>query len=309
MKKKIAILDHTGGGRLANQLWNYMSWYAYCFERGYSLENYAFFDYIKYFDIPSPSNIFVNFFFFSLNKVKAYRNLRLYDRFTIFIHKNFKDKIVEDDRINPFYLPPTLTTNSEQIELIKKIEDEKNNLIYISGWLFRNPVGLKKYREQILKYFKPKDLIIHKVNAYVSPIKERYENVFGVHIRQTDYKKWHNGLYYFNPKEVRKIIDEFISAYKIDSTTTAFIVCSDDKIDIEVFKGLNVFAPTGSMVEDMLTLSKTNLILGNDSTFGAFASYYGNIPFVVFERDGVDWDYYRDKDKYFENKKNTLTHY
>ena len=307
MKKKIVILDNIGGGRLANQLWNYMAWYAYVLEKNIKLENYAFFDYAKFFNIPAPKNIFINLAFFILNKIKVYRDLRLYDNFIAYIHNNFKAQVVEDDRVNTIYLLPT-PNKKDPTAILHKLETLKGK-IYISGWLFRNPDGLIKYRTRILEYFKPKREIIEKVDSFVSSIREKYKHIFGVHIRQTDYKKWQNGKYYFSPEEVNKIMNNFLLEYKIKPSDSAFVICSDDKIDYQIFKDLNIFFPKGNMVEDMLTLSKTDLILGNDSTFGAFASYYGNIPFIVFERNGIEWNYYRDKDGYFENKKNTLTQY
>ncbi len=121
MRKKIIILDHIGGGRLGNQLWNYMSWYAYALEKNVDLENYAFFDYIKFFNIPAPKNIFINLAFFILNRIKAYRDLRLYDNFIAYIHHNFKAQVIEDDRINPFYLPPS-APKSEQRKMLEKIK-------------------------------------------------------------------------------------------------------------------------------------------------------------------------------------------
>ena len=47
--KKIIILWHNGG-RLANQLWLYISVYAYALEKKYDLENHTFFEYSEYKD-------------------------------------------------------------------------------------------------------------------------------------------------------------------------------------------------------------------------------------------------------------------
>jgi len=55
-------------------------------------------------------------------------------------------------------------------------------------------------------------------------------------------------------------------------------------------------------------LAATDIIIGSDSTFGAFASYYGNLPFIVFEKK-IDWNYYKDKKYFFENKKCTTVHF
>jgi len=72
---------------------------------------------------------------------------------------------------------------------------------------------------------------------------------------------------------------------------------------------LNVVKSYFGPVEDLFLLAATDIIIGADSTFGAFASYYGNIPLIVFQRPRIDWDYYKDKQYYFENKYNQFVAY
>ena len=73
--------------------------------------------------------------------------------------------------------------------------------------------------------------------------------------------------------------------------------------------GLNLSVSKKSAVYDLFLLSKTDIILGSNSTFSAFASYYGNIPLVVMQKEKMDWDYYADKKSYFENKYSTFVSY
>jgi len=310
MKKRIVILDHEGGGRLANQLWNFTSLYAYSLEKNYVLENYSFFRYTKFFNIATPKNSLIRFFFFDfLYKQHWYRMLGPYEKFTTLMQTINKSKILVDDRVNPFYLPPSKPINQKQEELIQWIDNNSSETVYTSGWLFRNPIGLQKYRKEIIEYFKPKNSILVKIDSLLSPLRLRYKHIIGVHIRQTDYKKWHNGKYFFEQSEIKQILNEYLidSNKKIDETV--FVICSDGEINQPIFSGLNIVLPEGNEAEDLFTLSKTDIIIGSNSTYGAWASYYGDIPFVVFERNGIDWEYYRDKQRYFENKKNTLTHY
>jgi len=46
---KRAIILNNGGGRLADQLWNFISVYAYALVRGYACEDWAGFEYYGYF--------------------------------------------------------------------------------------------------------------------------------------------------------------------------------------------------------------------------------------------------------------------
>jgi len=310
MKKRIIILDHEGGGRLANQLWNFISIYAYSLEKNFVLENYSFFRYQKFFDIPSPRNPLIRFFFFGfLYKQHWYRMLGLYEKFIAFMHTFYKNKILKEDRVNQFYLSPSTPANPEQKELIQWIDDSHFKTIYTSGWLFRNPVGIQKYRKEITEYFKPKNSIIIKIDSLLSSLRLKYKHIIGVHIRQTDYKRWHNGKYFFEQAKVRQILDEYLkfSNKKIDETV--FVICSDGEIDQSIFSGLNIALPKGNEAEDLFTLAKTDIIIGSNSTYGAWASYYGNIPFIIFERPAMNWDYYKDRREYFENKKSVAVFY
>src|SRR3989344_3566625 len=272
-RKRIVILDHNRG-RLANQLWNFMGIYAYCLEKGHALENHSFFDYAGFFNIPSPRNLFVRFFFFSaLAKKKWYRRWRPYDRYVAFMEKIFLKRVIFDDTANPFYLPPSQNHN------------------------------------QIKEYFQPKELIIAKINSFLSPLRKRFKHIVGVHIRQTDYQKFAGGQYFFTQEEVRNMLDGYLRFSQRNTFDVVFIICSDGVVEQSAFDGLNIALPAGNMVEDLFTLARTDVIIGSNSTYGAFASYYGNIPFVVFERGNIEWEYYRDKKGYFENKKNALVHY
>ena len=95
----------------------------------------------------------------------------------------------------------------------------------------------------------------------------------------------------------------------MDKEKTVFVICSDGSVDLDKFTGLNVVKLSFSAVGDLFLLAKTNAIIGSDSTFGAFASYYGNIPFIVFKKGNIDWEYYKGKNVFFENKYNLMTRY
>src|SRR3989339_176910 len=246
--KKTIILNKPKGCRLANQLWNYISIYAYSLEIGARCVNFCFYEnkkdqitgvrsydnYYKYFNIPNHKiiSLIVN-----LNTIinRLSQKLRPLNRYVKYI-KN-KNKIICSGEEMAFYLEPTKNNS---------IINNKTTKIYFDGWMFRNPKGIEKYRREIIKYFAPKEKFIKKIES---------------------------------------------------------------KINMDKFPGLNIIKNNGNMIEDLFILAKTDIIIGSDSTFGAFASYYGDVPFVVFQKPKMDWEYYKDKKYYFENKHNTLTFY
>ena len=310
MKK--AVIIRATGGELVNQLWNYASIYAYCLERGYALENPEFYEYGNYFTVPAPSLFFKILFFLPFTDYTKRKNSfkrrlwrKFYGLYTEAVISAHKDTVLVSDNkdAQPLYLPPTY-----EDEKLSGLERNAGT-IYFDGWLFRNPVGLQKYRKEILNYFKPRSDIEKKVKVQIQELRGEFRHLVGVHIRQGDYRIWRGGAYFVSQTRVREILGEYLKMTDYAALETCFAITSDEPIDASLFTGLNIFVSKENAVYDLFLLSSTNTIIGSNSTFGAFASYYGNIPFVVMKKESMDWEYYRDKKEYFENKYSTFVHY
>jgi hypothetical protein len=304
MKRTKAIILRHNGGQFANQMWNFISIYAYARKTGRECRNYSFFEYDRFFDIPVGSHYFRMFFWnykFLLSflpeksvktlfrfkyKVVSALMLKIHPKCSIFSGNAFADD-------GPFFLPPTKEN--------KKVLPDCAT-IYFDGWLFRNPEGMKKYRKEILEYFAPKEKIRESVRDFIVPIRKKYRHIIGIHIRQNDYIGFKDGKYFVPQSRARKIIDEYIETSKIKASETCFVICSDGKIDGKLFSGLDFIIPDKSPIEEFFILTSCDIILGADSTFGALAAWFGNIPHVIFKKEKIDWEYYKDERNYFENK-------
>jgi hypothetical protein len=320
MKKNIIILESAPGARLTNQLWNFASIYAYCLEKGFNCKNHSFFeykrqpnghysrfDYNDFFDLPKQNwlNRFILFFQTSQKK------FRPYNYYVRLIKYFFPKQIIysDTDKETSFHLPPTENLLAKQHEKLKLIEISKVKNVYFCGWLFRNPVGLKKYHQEIKQYFQPKKETSATVNNFMRPLREKYRHIVGVHIRQTDYKTYRGGDFFFKQEKIKEFLEDYLRFFNQDQNQTLFILCSDGPIDTSAFSSLNIQKGPGESIEDFFVLSQTDIIIGSDSTFGAFAAYLGNIPFVIFEKDSIEWEYYKDKKEFFENKKCLSVHF
>ncbi|KKU82059.1 MAG: hypothetical protein UY07_C0004G0004 [Parcubacteria group bacterium GW2011_GWA1_47_8] len=302
--KKVIILEH-GGGELANQLWNFASIYAYCKEKGFECQNYSFFEYAQYFNIP-PSNRFIDFFFLkpfqnyhrrrSTLKTKLWRSIyKVYARSIAFFHKK---QIVSS--VNPrgekYSLPPT-----KENTVLTALE-QSNDVLYFTGWLFRNPRGLEKYQKEIASFLKPKKRYTEPAEKRIRSARNTYQHIVGVHIRQTDYRTHKSGEYYISPERVVVILNEYLFHLNKTPQDTLFIVTSDEPISEEIFIGLNIVTNNGNAIEDLYALSLCDVIIGSNSSFGNFAAYYGNKPHIILQKGAVDWEYYKNKSSYFEDK-------
>lgn len=311
--KKAIIIQHSG--RLANQLWNFISIYAYCLLRGYDCENYAFFDYRKYFNMPVKNRALDMLLFKPIalaDRVFPERAAQRLKRkvFSFYVryiskrhgkHILYSSEWIRDG--GAFFLPPSETSLAKDRERLLMLENNPNvKNLYFSGWLFRNPVGIKRYRSQILDYFKPRREVQKSVDDFIAPLRQSYKHIVGVHIRQTDYRVSKGGIFFVEQNRAREIIDEYISYFGKNPKETCFVICSDGSVDRQTFRGINFVVSGKDAVEDLFILGSCDIILGSDSTYGGFSSYWANIPHIVFKRNKIDWDYYKDKTQYFENK-------
>ena len=310
--KKIIILQ-TSGNELANQLWNYASIYAYTLKRGYKLENPSFFEYGNYFLMPAPNPLFKAAFFSpftnytgrkSAFRRKIWRKLYFWYARTVLWFFGEHSIAYKDADNKPYYLPPTKESSGRLSELEKEKKD-----IYFDSWLFRNPVGLEKYHKEIRRYFQPRNNISSFVASQIKNLRTRYQTIVGIHIRQGDYEVWRGGAYFITQQRVREIIDEYLSTSGKQREKTCFVITSDGPVDEKYFSSLNTVISKGDAVTDLFLLASTDIIIGSNSTFSAFASYYGNIPFIVMQKEQMDWIYYSDKKSYFENKYSTFVCY
>lgn len=306
--KKIIILQN-GGGELANQLWNFTSIYTYCLEKSFDCQNYSFFEYKQYFNIPLNNKIIDFIFSKPFQNHHARRNnpknrfwrfvYKIYTKIFILIHKNrvISSVNTNNKKIN---LPPT-----QENHLLNKLEKD-NKPIYFTGWLFRNPNGLKKYKKEILKYFKPKEKYTYPAETKIKELKKKYKNIIGIHLRQDDYKEFKGGQYFISQQRVREILNEYLQETNKNHQETFFIFTSDGPIEKNLFFDLNIEINKGNPIEDLYLLSLCDTIIGSNSSFGNFAAFYGNKPHIILQKEKIDWNYYKNKNEYFENKYFTM---
>ena len=305
--RKLIILKH-GGGELANQLWNYVSIYAYGLEIGAQVENPSFFEHHASFTLLPQENIITrmySFFFRTprrrshpLNRVARFK-YAFYAYTIVLTHK--KCVYSSDNMENRVTLLPPTISSSLQLSTCETT--------YFTGWLFRNPQGLRIFRAELISLFKPIKRIESRVDQFMKPLRTQYKNVIGVHIRQGDYATFKKGIYLIPQARIRTILEEYITQNSLKRDETLFVITSDGLINLDVFDSLKVVVSRENFVTDLFILSKMDAIIGSESTFGAFASWYGDIPHIVFKNEPIDWLYYKDKKKFFENRYNNLIKY
>ena len=139
-------------------------------------------------------------------------------------------------------------------------------------------------KENIQHIFRPNDTIVQKVDTFISELKIKYDLIIGVHIRRSDYKTWIGGKYYYSLDEYYSFMKHYYK--EMTNKKVCFFISSDENIDMRLFKGLNCYSITnGSAIEDLYSLSRCDRIMGPLSTFSRWASFYGEVPLLVLEKE------------------------
>jgi len=108
---------------------------------------------------------------------------------------------------------------------------------------------LEKHREKIKEIFKPRKDIELQIKNYIKEIRKNFDYIIGLHLR---FKEPGDGdfydpeyFWYVENKDLEYIIDlikEITKEKNLDVNKTAVLIASNAKeLEIEKFKGLNVF--------------------------------------------------------------------
>lgn len=268
---KRLVIVKPGCREFGNELLNHISIYAYGLELGVPVADHSAYGYPRFLKILHV----------------LYARLIGY-RYAVCSLRAWKDLV---------YLPPTKS--------LKRIP--ACDTLYFFGWLFRNPKGLAQYRSEIIAAFAPRQKIQKKIDDLVAPLRDR-KTLIGVHIRQQPYAGFEEGDFLISPSRVRHIVDEYIREKNMREEEVSVLLISDRDTSLNTFDSYKNFFMQGDETFTLYLLSKCDVIIGTNSTFSNTAAWFGNIPHIVTSEESLDWDYYRNKTVYFENKYATFTH-
>ena len=123
------------------------------------------------------------------------------------------------------------------------------------------------------------------------------------------YKNFKGGKFLLDQKRVAQILREYVHIKSFNVEQTVFLITSDGAVDPTTFSDLCIYISKENFITDLFVLSQTDAIIGSNSSFGAFASWYGDIPHIVMSNEEIDWNYYQDRQAFFANKYLTLAHF
>lgn len=200
-------------------------------------------------------------------------------------------RIMRKSSLSDLYFAKTVYVKTCDADFI--MNEEKNlpeltskKLFFLSGWLFRTQGLMEKHRDFIVEYFKPVKTFRDSAEKVIQPLKKNFKTVVGIHIRRGDYKNFLGGKYFYEIEEYKSTMNKIANIFGKEKT--AFVVCSNENINLSNVNGLNVFKGPGHFVADLHTLSLCDYIAGPPSTFSMWASFYGQKPLWQIEKAEQD---------------------
>lgn len=259
LMKTFVIVEHRAS-ELANRLWNDISIYAYGIETGARVINMTYMEHVRFWR-------FLHVLYARLTDVVTRKTCGIWTTGT------------------PKFLPPTAKLSAKYNEC---------GTLYFFGWLFRNPVGLKKHRDALVAKFAPSKRVQEKVNGIMNPLQIKRVRI-GIHIKQRPFKGFENGEFLVPHARVLEVVNEYLLEHSIKKEDVALVEVSDIGEHKDDLAGLHL-------------LSKCDVVIGTNSTFSNLSAWFGNIPHIVTTNEPIDWPYYSGKSTYFDNKYATFTH-
>jgi hypothetical protein len=160
----------------------------------------------------------------------------------------------------------------------------RHRVVFVQGWRFRNGDNCARHRDAIRSYLTPWGHHLDRAQASLDPLRKRDRFVVGVHIRRTDFRTLWGGRFYFAHNQYQAVMGRVQALF--GHRDVAFLICSDEAIPAEVFSQFEVIYGTGQEIEDLYALANCDRLIGPQSTYSAWASYYGEVPrYRIFDPD------------------------
>jgi hypothetical protein len=165
---------------------------------------------------------------------------------------------------------------------------DSKKLLMPMGWKFSDHLGMRQHREAITRYLTPVESVRRPAEKIVSNAREKGDLLVGVHIRQDDYRRWKNGIHFYETERYVQWTKEL--SERNPGKKVVFLICASNPLDESLFEGLSLVKGPGFPAGDLHALSLCDRIIGPPSTFSGWASYHGGVPICVLSDSNASVD-------------------
>lgn len=162
-----------------------------------------------------------------------------------------------------------------------------SDVAVVSGWGVRCWSLVERHERKVRERIKPKHQLLHRARKHVRSLRDQFDTLVGVHIRQGDYREWYDGRFWFDSTFYGSVMDQYLD--RVDGDDVGFLITSDEEQPAGLTEGRPAYLASeigsrGSFVDEFIMLTLCDLILAPPSTFSAVAAFVGNVPLVPIHR-------------------------
>ena len=150
------------------------------------------------------------------------------------------------------------------------------------GWEIANWPLVEKHEAPVREWFRPAAQFAAPSTQFVAQLRRDHDLVIGVFIRQSDYREWHAGRFFFPAAQYAIWMRQLLALHP--GRRVAFVVASEWWHEPGLFSDLPVYFASGSAnaggheLCSWIELSLCDFIVSPPSTFSATAAFLGQVP-------------------------------
>jgi hypothetical protein len=309
------LVYSCGGGRLGNQLLNYAHLLAFSLEHSeFDVLDLAFTPYVSEYgnedlalvsiddtDLSWAWRRFIETFWgdspleptFSTYPVNRFRLQALHGGAH---HRSTAQSIIGGDPHVSFDLSGTKQRQFDlsDRESVNTVAQKKTSVL--AGWGVRAWTLIRKHRKAICERLRPGENHLSNASSYVAPLKDEYDLLVGVLIRQGDYRTHLDGKFFFESEQYHEILEGY--ARNRTESNVGFIIASDEEQPADLFNDSKYNFATGqavgsnSYVESFAELMLCDVVMTPPSTFSIMSAFLNNTSLVPIHEhtQATGWD-------------------
>ncbi len=290
------IVYTHGGGRLGNQVLRFAHWMAWALEHAGEVEvrNLAFWPYAEYFSTwrAHPGCVFPvrpdrwDEMARCRRLLPGWVQHRLDWRMQLLVHalgrrrSSWRTVSLNDAAGEEFDLGGT--------DLVKKMPG--GTTITCAGWRFASWKLLARHQVAVRGFLQPARDVGVKIEGFIGALRKRHGFIIGMHMRQGDYREWHDGRFRFPTEQYLRWIRQALELHA--GQNPAVVLVSDARVEHVFASDLPIYRlPDPHLMNDWTALSLCDVIICPPSTFPATAAFVGGRPLwpVTTRGQVLDW--------------------
>lgn len=283
------VIYTHGGGRLGNQVLRFAHWLAWAMEHPGELEvlNFAFWPFARYFDAwrVHPGCIF------PLRDGRADRLAERHAALPAWLRDAGENKsrlqraVQAAGRGWPGWQAVELDIVREEslaldAAFLQRVKQRP--VTTCCGWKIASWPLVAKHEVAVRELFRPAAEFTAPAAEFIAGVRRAHDVVIGVFIRQSDYREWHDGRFFFPATQYAIWMRQVIALHP--GRRVAFVVASESWHEPALFSDLPAYFATGSAnagghwMRSWIELSLCDLLVSPPSTFSATAAFLGRVP-------------------------------